>query len=495
MKYRNVLFGKSVKSNINCLCSSIFFAPVNICNPYRVWCKLKAMKKSLIFLFVFVFCRLDATQTIIYKIPIQGTIDLGLPPFIERVIKTAEQENAFAIIFDIDTFGGRVDAATQIKDAILSSKVLTVAFINRRAISAGALISLSCEKIYMTGGGTIGAATAVDMKGNKGSEKVISYMREEMASTAEKRKRNTTIAKGMVDEELSFTHLVIDGDSVEVTDLEGRKEGKLITLTTELAIKYNIADAEAETFDDIFSLLEIDDVEIRSARVNWSENLVRFLTNPVVASLLMTFGFLGILFELQSPGWGIPGTFGAVCLALSLGASYIAKLATMTDLIIIFVGVTLLLVEMLFIPGFGFAGIAGIGVLLWGLYELLLPDVPVSPEVTSMALTGLTIGIIGGIIGLVFLFRLMTKTRFWTKLTAPGMESHEKGYDTSLGWENLEGTEGIASTDLRPSGWINIGEQRIFVVSEGDYIIKNEQVKVLSVDGNRVVVRKSNTNS
>ena len=184
------------------------------------------MKKSLIFLFVFVFCRLDATQTIIYKIPIQGTIDLGLPPFIERVIKTAEQENAFAIIFDIDTFGGRVDAATQIKDAILSSKVLTVAFINRRAISAGALISLSCEKIYMTGGGTIGAATAVDMKGNKGSEKVISYMREEMASTAEKRKRNTTIAKGMVDEELSFTHLVIDGDSVEVTDLEGRKEGK-----------------------------------------------------------------------------------------------------------------------------------------------------------------------------------------------------------------------------------------------------------------------------
>mgnify|MGYP000032311282 FL=1 len=167
----------------------------------------------------------------------------------------------------------------------------------------------------------------------------------------------------------------------------------------------------------------------------------------------------------------------------------------MTDLIIIFVGVSLLLVEMLFIPGFGFAGIAGIGVLLWGLYELLLPDVPVGPEVTSMALTGLTIGIIGGIIGLVFLFRLMTKTRFWTKLTAPGMESHEKGYDTSLGWENLEGTEGTASTDLRPSGWINIGEQRIFVVSEGDYITKNDQVKVLSVDGNRVVVRKLNTNS
>ena len=471
------------------------FSPRNICTPYRVLCKLIVMKKPLILLFVFVFCRLVASQSIVYKIPIQGTIDLGLPPFIERIIQNAEEENADAIIFDIDTFGGRVDAATQIKDAILSSKVLTVAFINRRAISAGALISLSCEKIYMAGGGTIGAATAVDMKGNKGSEKVISYMREEMASTAEKRNRDTNIAKGMVDEELSFSYLVIDGDSVEVTDLEGRKEGKLITLTTELALKYKIADGEAETFDNVLTILEMDDAEIRSARVNWSENFVRFLTNPVVASLLMTFGFLGILFELQSPGWGVPGTFGAVCLALSLGASYIAELATMTDLIIIFVGVSLLLVEVVFIPGFGFAGIAGIGVLLWGLYELLLPDVPVGPEVTSMALTGLTIGIIGGIIGLVFLFRLMTKTRFWTKLTAPGMESHEKGYDTSLGWENLEGTEGIASTDLRPSGWINIGEQRIFVVSEGDYIIKNEQVKVLSVDGNRVVVRKLNTNS
>jgi len=132
---------------------------------------------------------------VVYVVPIQGTIDLGLPPFIERVISTAENNNADGIIFDIDTFGGRVDAATQIKDALLGANLMTVAFVNRRAISAGALISLSCEKIFMTGGGTIGAATAVDMSGKKGSEKVISYMREEMASTAEKRERNVDIAK------------------------------------------------------------------------------------------------------------------------------------------------------------------------------------------------------------------------------------------------------------------------------------------------------------
>ena len=160
----------------------------------------------------------------IYKIPIQGTIDLGLPPFIERTIKEAERSGATAIIFEINTFGGRVDAATQIKDAILGADILTVAFINRRAISAGALISLSCEKIFMTGGGLIGAATAVDMSGKKGSEKVISFMREEMASTAEKRGRSKVIARGMVDEELNFTHISINGDSLKVEDIEGGKE-------------------------------------------------------------------------------------------------------------------------------------------------------------------------------------------------------------------------------------------------------------------------------
>ena len=139
---------------------------------------------------------------------------MGLPPFIERTLDEAKEKNASAVVFDINTFGGRVDAATQIKDAILASDIQTIAFINRRAISAGALISLSCEKIFMTGGASIGAATAVDMSGKKGSEKVISFMREEMAATAEKRGRNAEIARGMVDEDLNFTHLIIDGDSI-----------------------------------------------------------------------------------------------------------------------------------------------------------------------------------------------------------------------------------------------------------------------------------------
>jgi len=450
----------------------------------------KKYNKEILPLIIILFVGfLHSAEQKVYRVPIQGVIDLGLPTFIERAIEEAENNQVEVIIFDIDTFGGRVDAATQIKDAILDSKVPTIAFINRRAISAGALISLSCETIYMTGGGTIGAATAVDMSGNKASEKVISYMREEMASTAENRDRNTIIAKCMVDEELSFTHVIIDGDSVEVTNLEGRKEGKLITLTTEQALMYKMADGTAENIDELLVTLELSEATVKSFSENWSENLVRFLTNPVVASLLTTFGFLGILFELQSPGWGIPGTFGAVCLALSLGASAIVRLATMSDLLIVLVGLVLLMVEALLIPGFGIAGVAGIGVILWGLYLLLLPDVPVSEEVYHSALNGLTIGLIGGIIALVLLFRMVTKTKFWTKLTSPGVESQDEGYSTSIGLEDMVGKNGIATSDLRPSGWALFGDQKIFVVTEGEFVDKDQSIKVLSVDGNRVVVR------
>jgi len=438
------------------------------------------------------FIQFLAAEPIVFRVPIQGTIDLGLPPFIERTIAAAEEADAAAIIFDIDTFGGRVDAATQIKDAILDSDVLTVAFINRRAISAGALISLSCKKIYMTGGGTIGAATAVDMQGKKASEKVISYMREEMASTAENRNRNTKIATGMVDEELSFTHLIIDGDSVEVVDLEGRKEGKLITLTTEKALKYKIADGETETFDDVLSKLGISNASIQASKENWSENFVRFLTNPVVASLLTTFGFLGILFELQSPGWGIPGFVGLACLTLSLSASYIARLATMTDFLIIFTGIGLLLLEGLVIPGFGIAGITGILIILYGLYMLLLPEVPVGDEIISQAADGLVIGIIGGLIGLYFLIKIMIKSNFWKKLTSPDIQKKEDGYSNTLGWENLIGLDGYADSNLHPSGWVKVNDQRVFVVSEGGFIDKGSNVNILSVDGNRIVVRKIN---
>lgn len=441
-------------------------------------------------IFIYFIALNSLSSETIYKVPIKGTIDLGLPPFIKRVISIAEKDNASAIIFEINTFGGRVDAATQIKDAILGSKVPTIAFINRRAISAGALISLSCEKIYMTEGGLLGAATAVDMSGKKGSEKVISFMREEMASTAEKRGRNTEIARGMVDEELMFTHLVIKGDSIIVNDIEGRKEGKLISLTTEQALKYNISDGKAETLNELINLLGYSELVLKENIENWSEKLVRFLTNPVVASLLTTFGFLGILFELQSPGWGIPGVVGLICLILSLSASYIAQLATISDMLLIIAGLSLIMLEAFVIPGFGVVGISGIGIVVYGLYLLLIPNVPVGEEVLSNATDGFMIGLLGAIIGIYLLLKLMVKTKFWKQLTAPGSQKKEDGYTNSFGWESLIDQIGVADTDLHPSGWVRVEDKRFFMISEGDFIEKGSSVKILSVDGNRVLVKK-----
>ena len=379
------------------------------------------MKTKFNKLWIFILCVIfsitlaDNHNTKVYVVPIQSTIDLGIPAFVNRAIDAAENNNAELIIFDIETFGGRVDAATQVKDAISSTDIQTIAFINRRAISAGSLISLSCNKIYMTSGATIGATSVVDMSGEKQAEKSQSYMREEMAATAEQSGKNTTIARGMVDEELSFEYLVVDGDSMKVDDIEGRKEGKLITLTTELALKYKIADGTSESIEDILLDLSIENYDIITLDENWSEDLVRILTDPVVSSLLTTFGTIGIISELYSAGWGIGGTIGIICLTLALGAGYLTKLASATDLLIIFSGLTLLIVEFVAIPGFGVFGIVGLVILFYGLYLLLIPDVPVSDEIYSAALDGFAWAIVGGVIIVIMLIRLISQSKVFKK--------------------------------------------------------------------------------
>lgn len=354
----------------------------------------------------------------VYVIPIQDVIDLGIPGLVSRGIDLAEENNAKLIIFDIDTFGGRVDAATQIKDSIASTDIETIAFINRRAISAGSLISLSCDKIYMTEGATIGATSVVDMSGSKQSEKSQSYMREEMAATAEKSGKNPEIARGMVDEELSFEYLIVEGDTLAVDDIEGRKEGKLITLTTELALKYGIADGKSESIEELLLSLEITDYEIKTVNENWSENVVRILTNPTVSSLLTTFGTIGVISELYSAGWGIGGTIGIICLTLALGAGYLTQLASATDLLIILFGLAMLFIEFVAIPGFGIFGITGIVILFYGLYLLLIPDIPVGPEVYSEALDGFSWAVVVGIFGIIFLLRIIGKSAFFQKLVS-----------------------------------------------------------------------------
>ena len=382
---------------------------------------MKTKFKNILFSIAFILSALIFAEEVnkkVYVVPIQDVIDLGIPGLVSRAIDLAEANNAEMIVFDIDTFGGRVDAATQIKDSISSTDIETIAFINRRAISAGSLISLSCDQIYMTEGATIGATSVVDMSGSKQSEKSQSYMREEMAATAEKSGKNPDIARGMVDEELSFEYLVVDGDSLKVDDIEGRKEGKLITLTTELALKYGIADGKGESIEDILLSLGINEYDLVTVDENWSENVVRILTNPTVSSLLTTFGTIGVISELYSAGWGIGGTIGIICLTLALGAGYLTQLASSTDILVVLLGLLLLFLEAVAIPGFGIFGITGIIVLFYGLYLLLIPDIPVSPEIYSEALDGFGWAIVVGIFGIIFILRLIGKSAFFQKLVS-----------------------------------------------------------------------------
>jgi membrane-bound serine protease (ClpP class) len=420
----------------------------------------------------------------VFRVPIQGTIDLGLPPFIERVIEQAEREQPDAIIFDIDTFGGRIDGATRIKDAIMSSTVPTVAFINRRAISAGALISLSCKTIIMSKGATIGAATAVDMEGKKASEKVISYMREEMSATAEARDRPARVAEGMVDEEMEVPYIIAEGDTLYLEGIEGSKAGKLITLTTEKALRLGIADEEHDTFDQVLISLGLADAQVISFAPSWSEYIVRFLTDPIVSSLLMSIGFLGLLFELRTPGFGVGGIIGTVALLLFFGTSFIAQLANFTEVLIFLGGLTLLLLEIVAIPGFGLAGIGGIALMIWGMYKMLLGDYP-TPDQIERAFVGLNIGIMGGLIGTILLLRIFITSKFFQRNVPISAEE----YSVSMGVDTLVGQVGTTLTKCMPTGKAEFSGRHVNVTTRGEHVTKGSPVEVIKVEGNTAFIR------
>jgi membrane-bound serine protease (ClpP class) len=423
-------------------------------------------------------------------VPIQGTIDMGLPHYIQRVVNEAEDNNANSIIFDIDTFGGRIDAATEIKDIILDSKITTIAFINKRAISAGALISLSCDSIFMTSGASIGAATAVDLKGNKASEKVISYMREEMASTAEANNRPREIATAMVDEELSIPYYKnIYGDTLTNKEVEGFGEGKLITLSTNLAVQLGIADKKLDSFEKLLIYLNLEKSKTIKMSESWSEMLVRFLTNPIVSPLFMSLGMLGLFMEIKSPGFGVPGVLGLTCLSLFFGSHLLVGLADTTELLILFAGILLILLEILVIPGFGISGISGICLIFYSFFKMLIGTYPTFEDY-QFAYWGLSVGIITSFIIAVIIYNTFPKTELYKKLIPFTPQKSSEGFTISKGFEKMVGQKGTVITDLRPSGKVEILGITYQALSHGDYIGKNENILVDGIDENQLLVKK-----
>ena len=423
----------------------------------------------------------EKAPQVVYVAMIEGIIDLGLAPFVHRVLNEAAREKASAVILEINTFGGRVDAAVLIRDALLNAQVRTVAFVNRRAISAGALISLAAQNIVMADGATIGAATPVQM-GQPGAgaqpveEKTVSYVRKEFRATAETRKRPPLVAEAMVDADVAIPDVI--------------EKGKLLTLTTEEALKLKVADFNVNSIEDLLKQLELPGAEIRRLSENWAENLVRFLTHPIVSSLLMTVGMLGIILEIRTPGFGIPGALGISSLALFFWGHWLVQLAGWEELMLFGAGLVLLFLELFVIPGFGIAGVAGIGALLAGL-SLSMIGGGASWEYIIRAVSHVVFSLLLALLASLLMLRWLPRLPFGRRLileTGLGTgQMYASAPESDISWL---GKQGMTISPLRPAGIAEIQDQRIDVVSDGEFIESEAPIIVTRVDGNRIVVRR-----
>lgn len=436
------------------------------------------MKKLLLVSF-FIFLSINLfSQKKVFLAEITGEIDPRMSPYISRVVSDAENDGAEAIIFRINTFGGRVDAATQIKDAIIGSRLLTIAFINNRAISAGSLIALSCRKICMVPGSSIGAATVVDQAGQKQSEKYQSFMRSEMRSTAERNGRRTDIVQGMVDE-----NILIPG----IND-----HNQLITLTSDEAKKYGIADTLVYSLNDCLSAFGLKDAQVIKVNSNWAEDLVGFLNQPLISSILIVLGLVGIFAEIKSPGFGFPVIIGVISLLLFFGSSYILQLASVINIILFIIGIILLLLEIFVIPGFAITGVIGIILIIGSIFlSLIGNNLPFwDTGAVSKAIIQLSASLLFAFILIYILAKFLPKSSAFSRLVLSNEEKADQGFVSYPSIKELVGMEGIALTTLRPAGSAEFNGQKYDVVADWEYIPKGNKVKVIRVEGIKVVVKE-----
>ncbi len=397
-----------------------------------------------------------------YIVSIKGTIDLGLSSYVQRVLEEAVLNKAKAVILEIDTFGGRVDAATQIRDKVMSLNIPSIAYVKNRAWSAGALIALSAEYILMDKSASIGAAEPRPV-----DEKNISALRAEFASTALSRGRSEDIAAAMVDKDIEIKGII--------------EKDKILTLNAEQAIKLNFVDGNASSIEEVLNFLNLKDTKIVYIYPNWAENISRFVTNPVVSPLLLSIGFLGLIIEFWTLGWGIAGSIGIISLSLFFGGHIIAGLAGFETIILFVIGLLLLLAEIFFIPGFGLAGIGGIAAILTSIF-LTFGNIV---QATYSILIALGVSIIG----LLLLIKYIPSTRTWRKFVLSTEQKKELGYTVGTkDLKRLTGKEGIAITPLRPSGIVEVNGKKLNALTQGEYVDSNTKIKIISVEGNKIVV-------
>lgn len=442
----------------------------------------KYLPLLLLFFFAFIANAQQDSIVQILHLKVQSTIDPRTNRYTELALEEAQSLDVDYVILELDTYGGALNDADEIRTRILNFDRPIYAYINKDAASAGALISIACDSIYMARGSSIGAATVVTQDGEAAPDKYQSYMRSIMRSTAEAKGRNPHIAEGMVDED-------IDLDSIAT-------EGKVVTFSVSEAITYGFCEAEVTGIEDIMTRSGIENYEVTEFQLGTAEKIIAIFLNPFISGILILIIIGGIYFELQTPGVGFPILASIIAVVLYFTPYYLNGLAENWEIITFVVGLVLIALEVFVIPGFGVAGISGLVLTLGSLILVMLNNDALDFSFVKMddiflAVATTLAGLMGSIIIMFIGGVRLTNSNVFRRIALHDIQDKTEGYTSSFYTsKSMVGKKGKTYTILRPSGRVEIDGDLYDAYTRGNYIEANKEIEVVSDEGTSLKVRE-----
>jgi len=468
----------------------------------------------------------------------EGMIDNGLYKSIQRRTQKALDEEVEYLIYEIGTYGGVLDSADEISKYFIldiGKKAHTVAYINTEAISAGAMISVSCQDIIMRENTTIGDCAPIMLGGKLEGverEKVESFTRAAFMRAAEANGYPAALLKAMVtmqtkvyrvknlqtgkSEFFESEQLPKDPNNYDLDNQELIvRDDELLTLTASKALEYGIARAQVKDRAGALEFLaKRDDVsfvgEPMVLKTNWSEEMVRWLNSPAVMAVLVMIALLGVYIEFNTPGVGLPGLVAVICFTIIIGSKYLVGLANWVEIALFVLGILLLLIEFLILPGFGIAGFSGIVCIFAGLFGMLIKNPPdklpwpqdaIAWSDFTWGVVGLSVGFVGFIVLAWMLSKYLPRIQFLSGLIlAPAVPRQSSEIPLSMTTPPESKTVSVSLGDmgevvsiLRPTGKAKFGDAIVDVVAVAEFLNKGTKVEIIEIHGNRVVVKKQTT--
>lgn len=442
-------------------------------------------------------------------VPVTGEIEAGNAHLVRRAVEAAKAAGAKLIVIELDTPGGRVDNALEISKAIEESGIKTVAYVTRWAMSAGALIALSCDEIVMTPGSSIGAAEPIVPGEETHQEKYVAAIRAEFQARAEKKNYPRLLAMAMVDKEVEVWLVEVDGKrdlmlpiEMERARRDGKKvkevqpvnpAGKLLCLTADEAVQYGLAKRIVSLRTDLLNQHGLAEATVTTLGITWSERMVRFFTQPLVTGLLILVGILCLLTELKSPGFSVPGILGLLCFAAVFFGHHLAGLADYAEILLFSIGVILIGIEIFFMPGSMVVGVPGVIMALAGLVLSLqgfvVPEKAWEVDRFRDNFFVLACSFGGAMVGFLAVAKYLPKSPMLKRLVLSSeIQAEEKSMPQEVDSASLVGKYAVAMTPLHPSGKVDLEGRTLDVVSEGEQVEKGATVQIVKVEGPSIIV-------